>query len=105
LLDTFAATYPERWSCPAKLLLPAAHPMTLVRTIHLGLMFPLGIASFVFLVVTLAMGGALIWTLIGPIVLLVGLYVSRWFGDLEAWRVQHIVGIELRRPPTGIERG
>jgi DNA-binding CsgD family transcriptional regulator len=105
MLDTFAATYPARWSWPAKLLLPAVHPMTLVRAIHLGLMFPLGIASFVFLVVTLAVGGALIWTLIGPIVLLVGLYVSRWFGDLEAWRVRHIVGIELRRPPTGIERG
>ena len=105
MLDTFAATYPARWSWPAKLLLPAVHPMTLVRAIHLGLMFPLGIASFVFLVVTLTVGGALIWTLIGPIVLLVGLYVSRWFGDLEAWRVRHIVGIELRRPPTGIERG
>ncbi|MQC82320.1 MAG: hypothetical protein DWG79_00410, partial [Chloroflexi bacterium] len=79
--------------------------MTLVRAIHLGLMFPLGIASFVFLVVTLAVGGSLIWTLIGPIVLLLGLYISRWFGDLEAWRVRHVAGIELRRPPTGIERG
>ena len=105
MLDAFAAAYPARWSWPAKLLLPAVHPMTLVRAIHLGLMFPLGIASFVFLVVTLTVGGSLIWTLIGPIVLLVGLYVSRWFGDLEAWRVRHVAGIELRRPPTGIERG
>jgi DNA-binding CsgD family transcriptional regulator len=105
MLDAFAAAYPARWSWPAKLLLPAVHPMTFVRAVHLGLMFPLGIASFVFLVVTLAVGGSLIWTLIGPIVLLVGLYVSRWFGDLEAWRVRHVAGIELRRPPTGIERG
>lgn len=105
MLDAFAAAYPARWSWPAKLLLPAVHPMTLVRAIHLGLMFPLGIASFVFLVVTLTVGGTLIWTLVGPVVLLVGLYVSRWFGDLEAWRVRHVAGIELRRPPTGIERG
>ncbi|MDA0352170.1 MAG: sensor domain-containing protein, partial [Chloroflexi bacterium] len=105
MTDAFAAAYPARWSWRAKLLLPAVHPMTLVRAIHLGLMFPLGIASFVFLVVTLAVGGSLIWTLIGPIVLLLGLYISRWFGDLEAWRVRHVAGIELRRPPTGIERG
>jgi DNA-binding CsgD family transcriptional regulator len=105
MFDAFAAAYPARWSWPAKLLLPAVHPMTFVRAVHLGLMFPLGIASFVFLVVTLAVGGSLIWTLIGPIVLLVGLYLSRWFGDLEAWRVRHVAGIDLRRPPTGIERG
>lgn len=105
MLDAFAAAYPRSWSWPAKLFLPAVHPMTLVRAIHLGLMFPLGIASFVFLVVTLAVGGSLILTLIGPIVLLLGLYISRWFGDLEAWRVRHVAGIELRRPPTGIERG
>ena len=105
MVDAFAAAYPARWSLLAKLFLPAVHPMTLVRAVHLALMFPFGIASFVFLVVTLAVGGSLIWTLIGPIVLLVGLYVSRWFGDLEAWRVRHVAGIELRRPPTGIERG
>ncbi len=105
MLDAFAAAYPARWSWPAKLLLPTVHPMTFVRAVHLGLMFPLGIASFVFLVVTLAVGGSLIWTLIGPVVLLLGLYISRWFGDLEAWRVRHVAGIELRRPPTGIERG
>jgi len=105
MLDAFAAAYPAKWSWRAKLLLPTVHPMTFVRAVHLALMFPLGIASFVFLVVTLAVGGSLIWTLIGPIVLLVGLYLSRWFGDLEAWRVRHVAGIELRRPPTGIERG
>lgn len=105
MLDAFAAAYPASWSWRAKLLLPTVHPMTFVRAIHLGLMFPLGIASFVFLVVTLTVGGSLIWTLIGPIVLLLGLYISRWFGDLEAWRVRHVAGIELRRPPTGIERG
>ena len=105
MFDAFAAAYPASWSWRAKLLLPTVHPMTFVRAVHLGLMFPLGIASFVFLVVTLAVGGSLIWTLIGPIVLLLGLYISRWFGDLEAWRVRHVAGIELRRPPTGIERG
>ena len=105
MTDAFTAAYPARWSWWAKLLYPTVHPMTFVRAIHLGLMFPLGIASFVFLVVTLAVGGSLIWTLIGPLVLLLGLYISRWFADLEAWRVRHVAGIELRRPPTGIERG
>lgn len=67
--------------------------------------FPLGLTYFVTLVVALAVGGSLIWTLLGPPVLLVALYLSRWAGDGEAWLVRHIQATPLRRPPTTIERG
>lgn len=67
--------------------------------------FPLGLTYFVVLVVALAFGGALIWTILGPPVLLAALYLSRWAGDGEAWLVRHTQGIALRRPPTTIERG
>ena len=68
-------------------------------------MFPVGIAYFVGLVVSFAVGGALIWTIVGPVVLLAALFLTRWAGDIEAWMVRHVTPIELRRPPTAIERG
>lgn len=67
--------------------------------------FPLGLAYFIVLVVALTFGGAMIWTILGPPVLLATLYLSRWAGDGEAWMVRHVQGISLRRPPTTIERG
>ncbi len=73
--------------------------------IHLLAMFLLGIIYFVSLVTAFAVGGALIWTIVGPVVLLATLYLSRWAGDIEAWLVRHIAPLELRRPPTAIERG
>lgn len=68
-------------------------------------MFPLGIAYFVGLVVALAVGGAMIWTIVGPVLLIATLFLSRWAGDAEAWVVRKVAQIELRRPPTAIEAG
>ena len=77
---------------------------TYVRALHLLVMFPLGIAYFVALVVALSVGGSLIWTFVGPVVLIATLYLSRWAGDAEAWSIRRVAHIELRRPPTAIDR-
>lgn len=103
--DAFRAAYPSDRSLVAQIFLPVVHPRTYLRALHLGLMFPLGIAYFAVLVTAFAVGGALIWTIVGPVVLLITLYLTRWAGDAEAWVVRQVSSIELRRPPTAIERG
>jgi DNA-binding CsgD family transcriptional regulator len=72
---------------------------------HLLMMFPLGLGYFIALTVALAVGGAMIWTIVGPLVLIPTLFFVRWAGDAEAWVVRRVAQIELRRPPTAIETG
>ncbi len=103
--DAFEAVYGHDRSWPGRLFRPVISPRTYLRAIHLAVMFPLGVAYFTTLVVAFAVGGALIWTIVGPVVLLATLYLTRWAGDVEAWLVRHVALIELRRPPTAIERG
>jgi DNA-binding CsgD family transcriptional regulator len=68
-------------------------------------MFPLGLAYFVTLVVAFSTGGAMIWTIVGPVILIIALFFVRLAGDLEAWLVQRVTRIQLRRPPTRLESG
>jgi DNA-binding CsgD family transcriptional regulator len=68
-------------------------------------MFPLGVGYFIALTTALSIGGAMIWTIVGPLVLIPTLFLTRWAGDAEAWAVRRVSQIELRRPPTAIERG
>lgn len=103
--DAFAAVYGQDRSWARRLFGPTVTPRTYLRAIHLFAMFPLGVIYFVSLVTALVVGGVLIWTIVGPVVLLATLYLSRWTGDIEAWLVRHIAALELRRPPTAIERG
>jgi hypothetical protein len=103
--DAFVAVYGRDWSWGERLFRPIVSPRTYLRAVHLLAMFPLGLVYFVSLVTALAIGGALIWTVVGPVVLLATLYLSRWAGDIEAWLVRHISPLELRCPPTAIERG
>jgi hypothetical protein len=84
---------------------PVIDPRTYLRALHLFLIFPLGIAYFVGLVVMLSVGGAMIWTIVGPSVLIPALYLSRWSADGEAWLVRRVAHIQLRRPPTAIDLG
>ena len=84
---------------------PVVAPRTYLRAVHLLAMFPLGLAYFIGLVVALSVGGALIWTIVGPVLLIITLFLSRWAGDAEAWVVRRVAQIELRRPPTAIEAG
>ncbi len=103
--DAFAAVYGPYRSWAGRAFGPIVSARTYARALYLLAMFPLGIAYFVALVTAFAVGGALIWTLVGPVVLLATLYLTRWAGDVEAWLVRHITPLELRRPPTAIERG
>jgi DNA-binding CsgD family transcriptional regulator len=105
LRDAFSKVYGRFSSPPAKVFGPVVSPRTYLRAIHLLAMFPLGIAYFVGLVVALAFGGAMIWTVVGPLVLIPTLFLSRWAGDAEGWAVRKVAQIEFRRPPTWIEPG
>ena len=103
--EAFSRVYGSYASPLAKVFGPVIAPRTYLRAIHLFLMFPLGLAYFVGLIIALSVGGSLIWTIIGPIVLIPTLYLTRWAGDGEAWIVRKVTEIELRRPPTAIELG
>ena len=103
--EAFDRVYGGYGSPLTKVFGPVIAPRTYLRAIHLLLMFPLGLAYFIGLVVAVSVGGALIWTIVGAVVLIPTLYLSRWAGDIEAWLVRHVAQIELRRPPTAIELG
>jgi DNA-binding CsgD family transcriptional regulator len=45
----------------------------------------------------------LVWTLIGPVILLATLFISRWIGDLEAFTSGYINETAIRRPPSRLE--
>ena len=105
MLDAFSKVY-GRFSSPwGRVLGPAVAARTYLRALHLAAMFPLGLGYFIALTVAVSIGGAMIWTIVGPLVLIPTLFLTRWAGDAEAWAVRHVAGIELRRPPTAIERG
>ena len=103
--EAFSRVYGGYGSLLTKVFGPVIAPRTYLRAVHLLLMFPLGLAYFVGLVVALNVGGALVWTIVGPMLLIATLYLSRWAGDAEAWLVRKVTQIELRRPPTAIELG
>ena len=101
--NPFAAAYPSDRGPRGKIFRPVIDFRTYVRAGHILLMFPLGIAYFVLLVVSLSVGGALIWTLVGPVILLSVLFVSRWLGDLEALMAGFANQTQIRRPPSRLE--
>ena len=78
--NPFAAAYPSSRGPIAKIFQPVIDLRTYLRAGHMLLMFPLGIAYFVFFVTTIAVGGSLIWTFPGPVILLATMFVSRWLG-------------------------
>jgi DNA-binding CsgD family transcriptional regulator len=103
--DALSKAY-GRFSWPWSMMFgPSLTLRTYLRAFHLLVMFPLGIVYFTVLVTALAIGGAMIWTIVGPLVLIPTLFLTRWAGDAEAWAVRRVAEIELRRPPTAIERG
>jgi DNA-binding CsgD family transcriptional regulator len=101
--NPFAAAYPSDRGPISKIFQPVIDARTYLRAGHMALMFPLGIAYFVFFVTTLSVGGSMIWTLVGPIVLIATLFVSRWLGDLEAYTAGYVNGSAIRRPPFRLE--
>ena len=105
MTDAISRIYGQYGSPLGKVFGPVIAPRTYLRALHLLLMFPLGLTYFVALVVGLSVGGALIWAFVGPVLLIVTMFLSRWAGDAEAWAVRKVAQIELRRPPTALERG
>jgi DNA-binding CsgD family transcriptional regulator len=103
--DAFQPIYGGRSSALSRVLGPLIAPGTYLRTLHMFAMFPAGIAYFVVLVTGFAVGFSLVWTIVGPVVLLALLYLTRWAGDIESYAIRHVAGIELKRPPTKLERG
>ena len=97
------APFPSRRPLLSRLLWPAVDPRTFLRAAHLGLMFPLGLGYFIFLVTTVSVGGALVWTFVGPPILLATVFICRWLADVEALLVRVVSGQPLRRPPFRLE--
>jgi DNA-binding CsgD family transcriptional regulator len=103
--EIFAPTYGRHHSLLGRVFRPVVTLNTYARLVHLAAMFPLGLAYFIVLVVAGATGGALIWTFVGPVILIIAMFLSRWAGDLEAFLVHHIAQVDFRRPPTRLEPG
>ncbi len=101
--NPLAAAYPSSRGPIGKILRPVVDHRTYLRALHMLLMFPLGIAYFVFLVVSLVVGGVMIWTVVGPLVLVASLFISRWLGDLEALTAAYVNRTPIRRPPSRLE--
>ncbi len=66
-------------------------------------MFPLGLAYFVSLVTLLAVGGSLIWTFPGMLIVLATVFASRLVGDAESAVIGRLAEIEIKRPPWRTE--
>ena len=73
------------------------HPQTYLNLVYLLLAFPLGLAYFLFLVVGLTVGFALVLTLVGiPILLL--MHLAAWaLMNLERWLAIRLLGVDI--PP------
>jgi hypothetical protein len=99
----FKTSYPSTRGPLGKIFRPVVDFRTYLWTAHMLLMFPLGVAYFVFFAVSLSVGISLVWTLIGPVILLATLFISRWIGDLEAFTSGYINETAIRRPPSRLE--
>jgi hypothetical protein len=87
----------------ARTLAPLVDLRAYLRAIHLLVMFPLGLAYFIFFAFTLSFGGALVWTFIGPPILLLAMFVSLRIGDAEVSIVNYVTQSDIRRPPMALE--
>ncbi|MPZ97860.1 MAG: hypothetical protein GEU80_00760 [Dehalococcoidia bacterium] len=96
--------YPAPTSLPMWWLAPFNSRWTYSRLLFLVLAPPLGLAFAVPLFVGLVVRGSLAWTIPGVALLTTVVLASRWAGDLDILLVRHLVGIEVRRPPTWYER-
>jgi DNA-binding CsgD family transcriptional regulator len=99
----FSVAYPADRSLLARVLLPFVQPRAYLRAIRFALMFPMGIGYFIFFATAFAIGGGLIWTILGPPVILFALLVSLFIGDVEAWLVNITTREGIRRPPKIVE--
>lgn len=103
--EAFAVVYGRYDSLAGRVLGPVVAPRTYLRALHLLVAFPLGVAYVVTLTLGLAVGGALVWTLVGPVVLVALLYLAGWAADMEAWLVRAVARVEAPRGSPGSPAG
>lgn len=103
MMNTFRVAYPSSRTLAGQVFRPVVEPRTYLRVGHLFAMFPLGIAYFVSLVVLFALGGSLIWTIPGVLIILLAIFGSRLIGDVESLMVGYVSDIEIKRPPWKTE--
>ena len=96
----FKTSYPSNRGPTGHVLKPVVDYRTYLRAGHMLLTFPLGIGYIIFITITLALGGAMIWTAVGPVVLISARFISRWLGDLEALTTGYVNGTPIKRPPV-----
>jgi RNA polymerase sigma factor (sigma-70 family) len=102
--EAFRLAYPSGRPWWRHIVAPVNDPWTYLRALHLFFIVQVALPYVVALVVLVSVGMMLIWTWFGPALLLLALYLSRWAGDVEAWLIRRVHRVELRRPPTAIER-
>lgn len=86
------------------LVAPFTTQWTVRRVAYVAARFLLSLAYFIALVVGLAVGGALAWTIPGLALLIAVIVGARWLGDLEALLARPLAGVPFRRPPTWFDR-
>jgi len=103
MITALSALYPPERSAAGRIFRPVIDPRYYLRALYLLLIFPRGVAYFVFFVTAFAFGGALAWTFVGFGVLFLAMYISLRLGDLEALLVGAVSGTPVRRPPQRLE--
>jgi len=96
--------YPPATRWWMTLVAPFTTQWTVRRLAYVAARFPLSLAYFVTVVVCLAVGISLAWTIPGLALLIAVIVGARWLGDLEALLARHLAGVPFRRPPTWFDR-
>jgi len=60
---------------------------------------PLGIAGFVYAVVTLAVGGALSFTFVGLPLIALAIFLARTFATFQRGLARRLLGVQIEKPP------
>ena len=96
--------YPPARHWSGNILAPFRSLWTVRRAAYVALRFPLSLGYFIVMMVGIAVGGALSWTIVGVGVLAAVVLAVRWFGDLEAQLSRHLAGVPFTRPHTWLQR-
>src|SRR5436305_4784520 len=60
---------------------------------------PLGIAGFVYAVVTLAVGGALSFTFVGLPLIALAIFLARSYSTFQRGLARRLLGVQIEKPP------
>ncbi|ACU69159.1 histidine kinase [Catenulispora acidiphila DSM 44928] len=65
---------------------------------------PLGLAGFVYAVVTLAVGGALSFTFVGLPLIALAIHLARQYAKLQRRMARGLLGVDIEAPPPNLRR-